>query len=247
MVIRDSSGAMQLESEFLEAEFDPSERIHLDMAFGEVAQFLGNQKPIGSVEASGTFGGNDMAISFKRQMQTGSLRLIRDGISSEEMALTAKRELPWGFNVKAELHHTDYSDGNRSSTLRLSPEYDFKLLAADLVLGYRVEYTKFARYLNDGGYNPLLSLEQEVFWHLSYDANPVHFSLELAGGRSLSRDTPTATMASDFSADGSAKLGWNISKRLLVELSASGANYGLNYPARGWMQLSTGLRVKYSF
>jgi hypothetical protein len=34
MLARDRSGAIQLQSEFLQAEFDPFERIHLDIAFG---------------------------------------------------------------------------------------------------------------------------------------------------------------------------------------------------------------------
>jgi hypothetical protein len=180
-------------------------------------------------------------------MQTGSLRAIRKGTSFEEMALTAERELFWGFKVKGELHHSDYSDPNSASSLLFSPEYDFKLLGAGLGLGYRVQYTKFARYLNDGTYNPPLSLEQEVFWHLAYEAKPVYFSIDLAAGRSMSKNTLISPMASDFSAEGSATLGWNVSERVLVELTASGGNYGLNYPAQGWMQDSTGLRVKYSF
>lgn len=247
MFARDSSGAVRLQSEFLQAEFDPFEKIHLDIAFGEVAQYLRSQSPIGSATASGTFGGNELALSFKRQMQTGSLRAIRKGISFEEMALTAKRKLFWGFKVGAELHRSAYSDHNSSNWLQFSPEYDFELLGADLGLGYRVQYAKWARPLNDGSYNPLFSLEQELFWHLAYEAKPVSFSLDLAGGRSMSQNTPTSPMTSDFSAEGSTTLGWNVNERFLVELTASGGNYGLNYPANGWMELSTGFRVKYSF
>jgi hypothetical protein len=247
LAARDKSGQLRLESQTLEAAFDPIEGMHLDANFGGIAQYLYGQNPIGSIKATGKFDGTEFGVSLARQLKTDSLSSIRNRYFSTETILSAERELFWGIKVKGELHHISYSYRNIANSGRFSPEYDFKLFGADLGLGYRVQYTKLARHISDGSYNPLISLGQQVFWHCSYDAEPFSLCFDVAGGRNTTKNTPTSAFGTDFSGEGTGTIGWNIGERFLAELTASDGNYGLNYPARGWSEMSTGFRLKYSF
>jgi hypothetical protein len=75
-----ASGLLRLQSETLQAAFNPLEGIHLDVNFGGIARYLHQQNPIGAVEASGKIGENELDVSVSRQLQTDSLAAIRRGI-----------------------------------------------------------------------------------------------------------------------------------------------------------------------
>jgi hypothetical protein len=145
------------------------------------------------------------------------------------------------------MHHRDFSDRNSSNSIQLAPEYDSQIFGLGLGLGYRLRYMAFERHTLNGYYNPLVSYGQQVFLDAAYDAGRFYFRFDVAGGRGTSKNSVISTAASDFSGEGTGTLGWRFSERVLAELTASGGDYGLNYPAKGWAQMSTALRVKYSF
>jgi hypothetical protein len=244
---QDASGAVLLQSRTLQAAFDPFEGIHFDTSFGGIARYLHQQNPIGAFKASGKIGGNEIAISVRRQLQTDSLETIRDGLTSTETAVSAKRKLFWGLRIRAELRHRDFSDRNSSNSIQLAPEYESHIFGLDLGLGSRFRYVAFARHALDGYYNPLVSYAEQVFLDANFDSGRFYFNFDVAGGRGTSRNSVTSTASSDFSGEGSGILGWKVGRRFLAELTASGGDYGLNYPAKGWIQMSTGFRLKYSF
>ena len=247
LAAQDASGAVLLQSQTLQAAFDPFEGIHFDTSFGGVARYLHQQSPIGAFKASGKIGGNELAISVGRQLQTDSLETIRDGLTSTEAAVSAKRKLFWGLKVKAEVHHREFSDRNSSNSIQLAPEYDRHIFGLDFGIGSRIRYVTFARHAQDGYYNPLVSFAEQIFLDANYDSGRFYFNFGVAGGRGTSRNSVTSAATSDFSGEGSGTLGWRIGRRFLAELMASGGDYGLNYPAKGWIQMSTGFRLKYSF
>jgi hypothetical protein len=243
----DGSGLVRLQSQTLQAAFDPMEGIHLDTSFGGIAPYLYQQSPIGAVKASGNIGATELAIAVNRQLQTDSLETIRNGLFSTETAVTAKRKLFGGFKIKAEFHHRDFSDGNSSNSIQFAPEYDHQIFGMDFGLGSRFRYMEFARHTLAGYYNPLVSYGQQVFMNANYDGGRFYFNFDVAGGRGTSRNSATSAAASDFSGEGAAAFGWKIGRRFLAELTASGGDYGLNYPAKGWAQMSTGFKLNYWF
>jgi hypothetical protein len=247
LTAQDQGGALLLQSQTLQAAFDPFEGIHFDTSFGGIAQYLHQQSPIGAIKATGNIGGNDLAISVSRQLQIDSLETIRNGLFSTEEAVSAKRKLFWGLKIKAELRHRDLSDRNSSNSLQLAPEYDRHVFGIDFGLGTRFRYISFARHALDGYYNPLVSYGEQVFLGANYDSGRFYFNFDVAGGRGTSKNNVTSTASSDFSGEGSGTLGWRIGQRFLAELTASGGDYGLNYPVKGYMQLSTGFRLTYLF
>jgi hypothetical protein len=180
-------------------------------------------------------------------MQTDSLETEQRGIFSSDVGLYAKRKLFRGFKLNLEIHHRAYSDGNSFNSTRLSPEYDFRMIGADLAFGYRVEDKTFARHTNDGYSNPPASLAQQVFWDLSYYPQRYYISLDVAAGRATPNSSPTATASSNFSGEGVGTIGWRLSKAIILELTASGGDYGFNYSAKRWTEMSTGFAVNYSF
>jgi len=247
LTAQNGSHLIRLASQSLEAASDPIEGVHLDVNFGAIARYLHAQDPIGSIKATGTVVGTELAVSVTRQLQTDSLATIRNGIFSTEQILSGKRKLFWGFKFKAELHHRSLSDGNSSNSIVVAPEYDIQLLGFDLGLGYRFHYVGFAEHTHNGYYNPLVSRSQQIFWDVGYDARRCYFSFDVAGGRGTSKSSATSTVTSDFSGEGTGTVGWRINERVLAELTVSGGDYGLNCPATSWAQMSTALRVKYSF
>jgi hypothetical protein len=247
LTAKDTSGALLLQSQTLQAAFDPFEGIHLDTSFGGIHQYLHEQTPIGGFKATGNIGGNDLAVSVNRQLQIDSLETIRHGLTSTEEAFSAKRELFWGLKLKAELRHRDLSDRNSSNLLQLAPEYDRKVLGIDFGLGTRFRYISFAHHATDGYYNPLVSYAEQAFLNANYDSGRFYFNFEVAGGRGTSKTNVTSKASSDFSGEGSATLGWRIGQRFLAELTATGGDYGLNYPVKGYSLMSTGFRLTYLF
>jgi hypothetical protein len=247
MMARASSGMRRLLSQFLQTEFDPFAGIHVDLAFGDVAQYLQDQNAIGWVQAGAEFSGNEVSVSLRRQLLTDSVESISRGIFLTEIALTERRKLLRLINLKAEVHQRSYSDGNSANSLLLSPQYDFPALGGDFGLGYRVRYGTFSHHSDAGYYSPLMSLAQQVFGDVSYDAKPFTAALGLAVGRGATKSGRTSATASDFSGEGTATLGWNVNERVLVEVTAAAGDYGLGHRANRWIEMSTGLRVKYSF
>ena len=244
---KDSSGALLLQGQTLQAAFDPFEGIHLDTSFGGIDRYLHEQIPVGAIKATGNIGGNDLAISVARQLQIDSLETIRNGLTSTEEVFSAKRKLFWGLKLKAELRHRDLSDGNSLNAFQLAPEYDRNLLGIDFGLGTRFRYISFAHHATDGYYNPLVSYGEQVFLNAYHDSGRFYFNFNVAGGRSTSKTNVTSTASSDFSGEGSGTLGWRIGQRFLAELTATGGDYGLNYPVKGYSQMSTGFRFTYLF
>ena len=244
---QDTSGALLLQSQTLEAAFDPFEGIHLDTSFGGIDQYLHEQTPIGGFKATANLGGNDLAISVNRQLQIDSLETIRDGLMSTEEVFSAKRKLFWGLKLKAEFHHRDFSDRNSSNTFQLAPEFDRNLFGIDFSLGPRFRYISFARHATDGYYNPLVSYGEQVFLNAYYDSGRFYFNFNVSSGRGTSKNSVTSTASSDFSGEGSGTLGWRVGQRFLAELTASGGNYGLNYPGKGYALMSTGFKISYLF
>jgi hypothetical protein len=244
---QDSSGAVLLQSQTVQAAFDPFEGIHLDTSFGGVDQYLRDQTPIGGFKAAANIGGNDLAISVNRQLQIDSLETIRNGLMSTEEVFSARRKLFLGLKLKAELRHRDLSDGNSLNAFQLAPEYDRNLLGIDFGLGTRFRYVSFAHHATDGYYNPLVSYGEQVFLNAYHDSGRFYFNFNVAGGRSTSKTNVTSTVSSDFSGEGSGTLGWRIGQRFLAELTATGGDYGLNYPVKGYSQMSTGFRFTYLF
>ena len=244
---QDSSGAALLQSQTLQAAFDPFEGIHLDTSFGGIDQYLHEQTPIGGFKATANIGGNDLALSVNRQLQIDSLETIRNGLMSTEEAFSAKRKLFWGLKLKAELRHRDLSDRNSLNAFQLAPEYDRNLLGVDFGFGTRFRYISFAHHATDGYYNPLVSYAEQIFLNAYYDSGRFYFNFDVASGRGTSRTSVTSTASSDFSGEGSGALGWRISHRFLAELTATGGDYGLNYPVKGYSLMSTGFRLTYLF
>jgi hypothetical protein len=247
LTAKDGSGLLRLQSQTLQAAFDPIEGIHLDTRFGGIAPYLYQQSPIGAVKASGKIGSIELAIAVNRQLQTDSLETIRKGLFSTETAVSAKRKLFGGFKIKAEIHHRDFSDGNSSNSIQLAPEYDRQIFGMALGLGSRFSYMAFERHSMNGYYNPLVSYGQQVFMDANYDSGRFYFNFDIAGGRGTSKNSATSAPNSDFSGEGAGTLGWKIGRRFLAELTASGGDYGLNYPAKGWAQMSTGFKLNYWF
>ena len=244
---RDTSGALLLQSQTLQAAFDPFEGIHLDTSFGGIDRYLHEQIPVGAIKATGNIGGNDLSISVSRQLQIDSLETIRHGLTSTEEAFSVKRKLFWGLKIKAEFRHRDFSDSNSLNAFQLAPEYDRQVFGIDFGLGTRFRYISFAHHASDGYYNPLVSYGEQIFLKANYDSGRFYFNFDIAGGRGTSKNNVTSTASSDFSGEGSGTLGWRINQRFLVELTATGGDYGLNYPVKGYAQMSTGFRFTYSF
>jgi hypothetical protein len=247
LTAKETSGALLLQSQTLQAAFDPFEGIHLDTSFGGIDRYLYGQIPVGAIKATGNIGGNDLAISVNRQLQIDSLETIRHGLTSTEEAFSAKRKLFWGLRLKAELRHRDLSDRNSLNAFQLAPEYDRKVFGIDFGLGTRFRYISFAHHATDGYYNPLVSYGEQIFLNANYDSGRFYFNFDVASGRGTSKTSVTSTASSDFSGEGSGTLGWRIGPRFLAELAATGGDYGLNYPVKGYSQMSTGFRFTYLF
>jgi hypothetical protein len=247
LTAKDTSGALLLQSQTLQAAFEPFEGIHLDTSFGGIDRYLHEKIPVGAIKATGNIGGNDLAILVSRQLQIDSLETIRHGLTSTEEAFSAKRKLFWGLKLKAELRHRDLSDRNSLNAFQLAPEYDRNLLGIDFGLGTRFRYISFAHHATDGYYNPLVSYGEQIFLNTNYDSGRFYFNFDVAGGRGTSKTNVTSTASSDFSGEGSGTLGLRIGQRFLAELTATGGDYGLNYPVKGYSQMSTGFRFTYLF
>jgi hypothetical protein len=243
--VSDASGSERLSVRSIEISRPLGEIWKLGGSLGGTSANGFALTPIGSLQADGQYLGAAVSLSASRTMVDSS-PAIRHGITVTDMELNASRPIFGDFSVYVDFHRQRYSDANRATSLQIAPQYGFNLLGGWNSLGYRFNYQAF--YENSNlYYAPELVLGHQLFWNVSYKSPVYYVSVEIDGGRRLEQAFGTPRPIMHLSGSGSATVGTHVTKKVAVELAASGGNYGLEMPALGWSCVSTTLRLKIEF
>jgi len=244
-IARDALGTEELAVRSIELAKDLTESWSVAGVLGLAQTNLRQSSLIGSIRTEADLLSSSICATLSRAAVTSGTAPIRNHIMMTDFGLAASRTLLGNLSLNLDLHRAMYADHNGSVSIQAAPQYSFDWLGGSHAVGYRFHYLSFARPMDGGGYSPQLLLSHEGFWNISYDSPRYYGSLQLSAGRQYQR-VRTAGLH-HLSGSGDATVGMHLTDKLLVELNASGGNYGLELPSAGWSYLSTALRVKFLF
>jgi hypothetical protein len=166
-------------------------------------------------------------------------------VAYNSLDLGASKSLLGRLVVNLDLRHRDYADKNSSNHVGLGLRYALDVLGTSDIVGYRLNYTEFARKTNSSYYQPGIQRLQELYWIISYAFSRFYGSVGLSGYYQIV--TGAGATAGDITTAGYGTLGMIIAEGVSLELNESGGNHCLCYLKHGFTYSSTGFTVNYSF
>ncbi|MHB8381657.1 MAG: hypothetical protein ACYDC3_04880 [Candidatus Binataceae bacterium] len=244
----DAQGYQLLSATSFSAHRDISENLGVSGGFGAV-RGLGWSDPVGSLESEAQVLGASITARISHDMLSTTAQEIRANIRQTDFSMDLSRDLNKQLSVDVELHHTMYSDGNRSDDIEFAPVYTIDLRNSKLSLGYHFQYSAFAGNLNNGYWAPreLLSHEGTLKW--AYDWSAFFGGVELAAGdQTVGQFVGTAhTLVSSYG--GASGLDASITGIAGIRLTNSASiQYYVNRDSSvGFSSTATGMMLTYTF
>ena len=245
---RDADGYQLLSATSFSIHRDITDSLGVSGGFGAVRS-LAWSDPVGSLESEAQVLGASITARISHDMLSTTAQEIRANIRQTDFSVDLSDDLNKQVSVDVQLHHTMYSDGNRSDDVEFAPQYTIDLRNSKLSLGYHFQYSAFAGNPNNGYWAPreLLSHEATLKW--AYDWSALFGSVELAGGHQTVGQFGGTTSSLVSSYGGASGLDASITGIAGIRLTnASSIQYYVNRDSSvGFSSTATGMMFTYTF
>jgi len=245
---RDADGYQRLAATSFSIHRDLTEQFGLSGGFGSVQSLVWSD-PVGSLESEVQLLGASVTARISRDMLSATAQEIRANIRQTDFSMSLSKDLNKRLTVDVELHHTMYSDGNRSDDVEFAPQYTIELHKSKLSFGYNFQYLAFANNPNNGYWAPreLISHQGTVKW--AYDWSAFFGSLNFSAGDQIVGQFGGAAKSAVSAYGGASGFDASITGKLGMRLgSGCSMQYYLNRDASvGFSSTATGLMINYAF